>query len=107
MSHFDLRTRESRRSFIRKASYVAPAVLTLNAIPAFASQGSARGDDVDDHIQPPFDSGPHPPYDPGPPPQSDSGPQPPGDSLLPPPSHPAIGDAPQGGGRSSQTGWGG
>lgn len=105
MSNFDLRTRESRRSFIRKASYIAPAVLTLNAIPAFASQGSSRGDEVNDHLQPPFDSGPAP-FDPGPP-SFDSGPQPPGHSELPPPSHPAIDDAPQGGGRSSHRGWGG
>lgn len=34
---------ESRRSFIKKAAYIAPAVLTLKAIPAFAKQGSVRG----------------------------------------------------------------
>jgi len=34
---------ESRRSFVKKAAYIAPAVLTLKALPAFASQGSAKG----------------------------------------------------------------
>lgn len=34
---------ESRRSFIKKAAYIAPAVLTLKAIPAFAKQGSVHG----------------------------------------------------------------
>ena len=34
---------ESRRSFVKKAAYVAPAVLTLKAIPAFASYGSPKG----------------------------------------------------------------
>jgi hypothetical protein len=33
---------QSRRSFIKKAAYIAPAVLTLNALPAFASQGSVK-----------------------------------------------------------------
>lgn len=30
----------SRRSFLKKASYVAPAILTLPALPSFASSGS-------------------------------------------------------------------
>jgi hypothetical protein len=34
---------ESRRSFIKKAAYIAPVVLTLKALPSFASQGSVKG----------------------------------------------------------------
>lgn len=33
----------SRRKFLKTAGYVTPAVLTLAAIPSFASAGSARG----------------------------------------------------------------
>lgn len=33
---------KSRRSFLRSSTYVIPAVLTLNAIPALASQGSKQ-----------------------------------------------------------------
>lgn len=33
----------SRREFLGKASYVAPAILTLEAIPAFAKSGSNNG----------------------------------------------------------------
>ena len=33
---------ESRRSFVKKAAYVPPAVLTLKAAPAFAKNGSAK-----------------------------------------------------------------
>jgi hypothetical protein len=32
----------SRRKFLKTAGYVTPAVLTLAAIPSFASAGSAR-----------------------------------------------------------------
>lgn len=32
---------ESRRSFIKKVAYTAPVILTLNAMPAFAKNGSA------------------------------------------------------------------
>lgn len=32
----------SRRRFVRNAVYVAPVILTLTAIPSFASAGSAR-----------------------------------------------------------------
>lgn len=32
----------SRRDFIKKAAYVAPVVLTLNALPTIASAGSVR-----------------------------------------------------------------
>lgn len=31
---------ESKRSFIKQASYVTPAIVTLSAIPSFASAGS-------------------------------------------------------------------
>jgi hypothetical protein len=34
---------ESRRSFIKKAAYTAPLILTLRAEPAFASYGSGKG----------------------------------------------------------------
>jgi len=30
----------SRREFVKKAAYVAPAILTLQAAPAFANSGS-------------------------------------------------------------------
>jgi hypothetical protein len=33
----------SKREFIKKAMYVAPAILTLKAIPSFASSGSGQG----------------------------------------------------------------
>ena len=32
--------RSSRREFVKKAAYVAPAILTLKAAPAFAKSGS-------------------------------------------------------------------
>lgn len=35
-------TDNSRREFLRKTAYVAPAILTLNAMPAFARNGSPR-----------------------------------------------------------------
>jgi hypothetical protein len=31
---------ESRRQFLKKTGYVVPVILTLNAVPALASQGS-------------------------------------------------------------------
>ena len=33
-------TNQNRRDFIKKAAYIAPAVLTIAAVPAFASSGS-------------------------------------------------------------------
>jgi hypothetical protein len=39
----DSKSSQSRRSFIKKAAYIAPAVLTLKAMPAFASNGSRQG----------------------------------------------------------------
>jgi hypothetical protein len=32
----------SRRGFVKKAAYVAPAILTLKAAPAFAKKGSDK-----------------------------------------------------------------
>lgn len=32
----------SKRKFIKTAAYVAPAILTLKAVPAYASSGSVR-----------------------------------------------------------------
>ena len=34
---------ESRRSFIKRAAYVTPLILSLKAEPAFASHGSGKG----------------------------------------------------------------
>ena len=34
---------EARRTFLKKAAYVTPAILTLKAVPAFASYGSGPG----------------------------------------------------------------
>jgi hypothetical protein len=33
---------QSRRAFVRRGAYVAPAVLTLAAAPAFSKSGSAK-----------------------------------------------------------------
>jgi len=38
---------ESRRAFVKKAAYVAPAVLTLPAAPAYAKHGSEKLRDWD------------------------------------------------------------
>jgi hypothetical protein len=35
---------DSRRSFVRRAVYVAPVILTLAAAPAFAKSGSEKLD---------------------------------------------------------------
>jgi len=35
----------SRRAFVKRAAYVAPAILTLKAAPAFAKAGSGKKDD--------------------------------------------------------------
>src|SRR5262245_63005090 len=51
---------QSRRSFITTAVYVAPVILTLKAMPAFASQGSSRGGSQTDNN--PVDSGIVEPY---------------------------------------------
>lgn len=35
----------TRREFVKKAAYVAPAILTLATSPAFAKSGSEKGDE--------------------------------------------------------------
>ena len=53
---------QTRRSFIKVATYVAPAILTLKAAPAFASPGSDKGNNgVGNGIdgQPPGDPRPN------------------------------------------------
>ena len=40
---------ETRREVLRKAVFIAPAVLTLTAIPSFASAGS--GDDKEEKVK--------------------------------------------------------
>jgi hypothetical protein len=35
---------DSRRAFVKKAAYVAPAILTLAAAPAYAKSGSEKPD---------------------------------------------------------------
>lgn len=46
----DRQTPESpdRRSFVKKASYVAPAIMTLPAMPSIAQSGSGGGKDQPD-----------------------------------------------------------
>jgi hypothetical protein len=39
----------SKRKFIKTAAYVAPAILTLKAIPSFASSGSERRSNGHEH----------------------------------------------------------
>lgn len=41
-SHDHTSANSSRRSFVKRALYVTPAVLTLRANPAFAAYGSGR-----------------------------------------------------------------
>ena len=36
---------QTRRTFVKTAAYVAPAILTLRAIPAFATPGSEKGNE--------------------------------------------------------------
>jgi hypothetical protein len=66
MSSIDERVDDqSRRAFVKKAVYIAPVILTLKAVPAFASQGSGgsetgTGDQLD------LQSLDDPPVDPGP-----------------------------------------
>ena len=43
---------ESRRGFVKKAAYVTPAILTLKAIPAFASNGSKWNNGVGNGLDP-------------------------------------------------------
>ena len=39
----------TRREVLRKAVFIAPAILTLAVIPSFAKAGSNEADDPDDH----------------------------------------------------------
>jgi len=41
----------SRRRFIKKMAYVPPAVLTLTAVPSYATTGSQRSGNGDDDSQ--------------------------------------------------------
>jgi hypothetical protein len=45
-------TSESRRQFVKKAAYVAPAVLTLQAASTFARAGSTRPRNIEDETEP-------------------------------------------------------
>lgn len=58
---------KTRREFVKKVAYIAPAVVTLSAMPSFASAGSARGNgnngvgnglDPQPRGNPPFNDGP-------------------------------------------------
>jgi len=42
-----------RRDFVKKAAYIAPAILTLAAAPEFAKAGSTKGVPVGPHQPPP------------------------------------------------------
>jgi hypothetical protein len=44
--------RETRREIIKKAAYVAPAILSLTAVPAFAQKGSGNPKDPKDPKEP-------------------------------------------------------
>jgi hypothetical protein len=52
----------SKRKFLKTAAYVAPAILTLTAIPSFASSGSKRGDNGNNGVGNGYD--PQPPGNP-------------------------------------------
>ncbi len=54
----------SRREFVKKAAYIAPAILTLQAAPAYAKPGSIKKDPPRDRPKPPIK--PWPPFRPRP-----------------------------------------
>ena len=54
----------SKRKFIKTALYVAPAILTLKAIPSFASSGSQGNNGVGNGLDPQPRG--NPPYNDGP-----------------------------------------
>ncbi len=39
-SRDDLKVKQERRNFIKKAAYIAPTIITMAALPSFASAGS-------------------------------------------------------------------
>lgn len=43
----------SRRGFLKKTAYVAPAILTLTAAPSFAKSGSEKYEKPEDSPKPP------------------------------------------------------
>jgi hypothetical protein len=49
MSTADRREDQSRRSFVKKAAYVAPVIITLDAMPAFASHDCRWKEDRDEN----------------------------------------------------------
>lgn len=44
---------ESRREFVKRAAYVAPAILTLAAAPSFAKTGSEKHEREEKRDKPP------------------------------------------------------
>lgn len=51
---------ESRREFVKKASYIAPTILTLAAVPMFAKAGSVKNGvppSSGGYVYPPFSNG--------------------------------------------------
>jgi hypothetical protein len=42
----------SRREFVKRAAYVAPAILTLAVAPEYAKAGSVKGDRKDKETRP-------------------------------------------------------
>jgi hypothetical protein len=42
MSKDERADEQSRRSFVKKAAYIAPAMITLDAVPVFASYGCSE-----------------------------------------------------------------
>lgn len=67
---------ESKRKFVKAVGYVAPAILTLKAVPAFAAAGSSRGNHHHHHPRPRGNNGigngidPQPPSRPFTPPRT-------------------------------------
>ena len=51
-------TDQNRRDFIKKAAYIAPAVLTMAAVPSFASAGSGYDRSRAHALSAPVASGP-------------------------------------------------
>ena len=47
MKDSEQQQRFSRRQFVKRAAYIAPAILTLKAAPAYAKKGSEKPDKPD------------------------------------------------------------